>query len=90
MGIDSTSRVCKLHGVKITRNHMHTMTKADLARKARQFRAALLLANTTAEAWAETESVTAGHLSQVLSGKRESRSLMERIEAFTKKHVRAA
>lgn len=75
----------------ITRNPPHTMTKAERQRKARvarEFRAALRLAQLTAEAWAVSEGVTAGHLSQVLSGKRESRALTEKIEAFTKKHLR--
>jgi hypothetical protein len=65
------------------------MPKTDLARKARLFRAALAIAETTAEAWALEQGVTPGHLSQVLSGKRESRILVEKIEAFAKRHVRA-
>jgi hypothetical protein len=66
------------------------MTKAERVRKARQFRAALHLAGTTAEAWAESQGITAGHLSMVLSGKRESGVLWEKVEAFTKEHLRAA
>lgn len=65
------------------------MAKTVAARKKR-FRAALALAETTAEAWAHENGVTAGHLSQVLSGKRDSRSLLEKIDTFTRKHVRSA
>lgn len=64
------------------------MAKMAASRKKR-FRAALALAGTTAEAWAIENGVTAGHLSQVLSGKRDSRSLLEKVDAFTRKHVRS-
>jgi hypothetical protein len=64
------------------------MPKTANNRKAR-FRAALALAGMTAEEWAEQQDVTPGHLSQVLAGKRESQTLIEKIEAFTKKHVAA-
>lgn len=57
------------------------------SRKAR-FRAALALAGLTAEKWAAENGISTGHLSQVLSGKRDSRPTLEKIEAFTKKHVR--
>lgn len=66
-----------------------TMQKPDNARKSR-FRAALALAGLTAAAWAEQNGVTAGHLSQVLAGKHTSRALNEKIDAFTKKYMRAA
>lgn len=57
------------------------------SRKAR-FRAALALARMTAEEWAEANDVTAGHLSQVLAGKRESLTLCERIDAFARKYLK--
>lgn len=63
------------------------MTPADKARKSR-FRAALALANLTAEEWAESEGITAGHLSHVLTGKRESLTLCEKIDAFTRKQLK--
>jgi len=63
------------------------MPKTDNPRKAR-FRAALALAGLTAKQWAEQQDITPSHLSQVLSGKHESRTLIEKVDAFTKKHVR--
>jgi hypothetical protein len=57
------------------------MPRAKPNRKA-LFRATLALAGLTAEQWAAKEGVTAGHLSQVLSEKRESRTLTEKIDAF--------
>jgi hypothetical protein len=62
------------------------MPKMPNPRKSR-FRAALALAGLTATEWAEANDVTQAHLSQVLDGKRESRSLMEKVEAFTEKHL---
>lgn len=56
-------------------------------RKAR-FRAALALTDMTAAEWAQEQGVTPSHLSQVLRGLRESKSLTEKIDAFAKKHVR--
>jgi hypothetical protein len=55
---------------------------ASALRKSR-FEAALSLARITAAEWAKQNGVTAGHLSQVLTGKRESASLTAKIEAFT-------
>ncbi len=65
------------------------MAKHRNPRKAR-FRAALALAGLTAEQWADQQGITAGHLSMVLTGKRESRALMEKIEQFTEQHISAA
>jgi hypothetical protein len=62
------------------------MPRAKTGRKA-LFRAALALAGTTAERWAEGEGVTSGHLSHVLAGKRESATLTEKIDAFIAKHM---
>jgi histidinol dehydrogenase len=65
------------------------MPETEIDRKSR-FRAALALAKKTAEAWAEENDVTPGHLSLVLAGKRESQSLTEKIEAFTEQYLGAA
>ncbi len=62
------------------------MRKATMARKAR-FRAALALADLTAEEWAGQQGVTAGHLSQVLSGKRDSLTLIEKVDTFADKQL---
>jgi hypothetical protein len=62
------------------------MPRAKAGRKA-LFRAALAIAETTAERWAASEGVTSGHLSHVLSGKRESIALTEKIDAFIRKHM---
>jgi hypothetical protein len=67
---------------------MTMATKTD-TRKAR-FRAALALTGKTQEQWAAEAGVTAGHLTHVLAGRRESKVLLDKIEAFTKRHVRAA
>lgn len=80
--------VNRLPPMKLTRNHVtDTMPRAKSNRKA-LFRASLVLAGMTAEQWAKQEGVTPGHLSQVLSEKRESRSLTEKIDAFVEKHRR--
>jgi transcriptional regulator with XRE-family HTH domain len=52
-----------------------------------RFRAALLLAGITGEEFAARHGITLGHLSHVLSGKRDSRSLIEKVEAFTKEQI---
>lgn len=88
--IDNARNGNKFRGVDITCNeNQQTMARTNEARKAR-FRAALALSGKTAETWAEENGITPSHLSQVLSGKRESRTLMEKVEAFTRKHIRAA
>lgn len=53
----------------------------------RLFRAALAVAEMTAEQFAEGEGVTSGHLSNVLNGKRESGSLTDKVDAFVAKHM---
>lgn len=65
------------------------MATKETTRKAR-FRAALALAGLTQEQWATEIGVTAGHLTHVLAGRRDSKTLIEKVEAFTKKHVKAA
>ena len=79
-----------MHDMNITRNDSSTMTRAERERKAREFRAALALANRTMTAWAEGEGVTPAHVSMTLAGKRESMTLWSKIEAFTRKHYKAA
>jgi transcriptional regulator with XRE-family HTH domain len=64
------------------------MAKNASSRKNR-FKAALLLAGMTAADFAELHGITSGHLSQVLTG-RESRTLTEKIDAFTKEHITKA
>lgn len=68
-----------VHGTAATRKSV----------KAR-FRAALAIAHMTQESWAAANGVTAGHLSQVLSGRHPSRRLMDKIEAFTTEQLKKA
>lgn len=63
------------------------MPKGERSRKA-LFRAALAIAELTMEQWATGEGVTAGHVSNVLAGKRESQTLTDKIDAFTREHLR--
>lgn len=65
------------------------MAKPKVGRKAR-FMAALRIAGMTQTDWADLHGVTQGHLSQVLSGDRVSRSLTEKIDAFAGKHLPAS
>jgi hypothetical protein len=62
------------------------MTHAKPSRKA-LFKAALAVTEMTAEQFATDEGVTPEHLSYVLNGRRESRSLTEKIDAFIAKHM---
>lgn len=61
------------------------MATTDQRRK--RFRKALALAELTMGEWCEVERITYGHLYQVLSGRRESASLLDRVDAFTAKHL---
>lgn len=65
------------------------MQRTADSRKAR-FRAALALAQLTQEQWAEQNGVTASHLSRVLAGERDSMRLLEKVDAFTRKHMKVA
>lgn len=56
------------------------MRELEARRKA--FRKALALAELTMEKWCAEEGITYGHLYHVLSGRRESASLMRRVDAF--------
>lgn len=49
----------------------------------KRFKKALALAELTMGQWCEREGLSSGHLYQVLSGRRESASLVERVDAFT-------
>lgn len=51
------------------------------------FGAAIALAETTVKAWAAEQNVTPQHLYHVLSGERESASLVEKVDAFIAQHL---
>jgi hypothetical protein len=57
------------------------MPDAQPSRK-QLFRAALAIAGLTAAQWADRESITPEHLSRVLNSRRESGTLIEKIDAF--------
>lgn len=59
-------------------------------RKSKRFKAALAMAGMSMTEWAKKEGITPGHVSQVLSGDRDSAVLMEKIEAFTAKQLDTA
>lgn len=59
----------------------------EITDRKRLFKAALAVAEMTAEQFAEAEGVTSGHLSNVLNGKRESGSLTEKVDVFIAKHM---
>jgi hypothetical protein len=61
------------------------MVTAEHRRK--RFRKALALAELTMGKWCEGERISYGHLYHVLSGRRESASLVQRVDAFTAKHL---
>lgn len=64
------------------------MPKAKATRK-QLFQASLALAGLTAAEWAEREGITPQHLSYVLNERRESKRLIEKVDAFAKKHLSA-
>jgi gp16 family phage-associated protein len=79
----------KLHDMKVARKRdTLTMPKTADRRKAR-FRAALALAGLTMEQWAEQNGITPSHLSHVLSGNRDSLTLIEKVDAFADKQLQA-
>jgi hypothetical protein len=63
-----------------------TVLTPEVARK-RRFRAALAAVGMSMRDFATAEGVSVSHVSQVLSGKRESRTMDEKIAAFTEKHL---
>lgn len=62
------------------------MASAIERRRAR-FLKALATAQLSQNAWAKDAGVSKGHLSLVLSGRRESDALLARIDAFIEKHL---
>jgi predicted transcriptional regulator len=64
-----------------------TLKRTELEGKRKAFRAALALAGLTQTKWAELEGITQEHVSLVLSGKRDSARLIEKIDAFIAKHL---
>lgn len=59
------------------------MMNPDVRRKT--FRAALALKETTQAEWAAEEGITEGHLSHVLAGRRPSKVLLTKVEAYIRK-----
>lgn len=64
------------------------MRELEVRRKA--FRKALALAELTMEQWCAREGITYGHLYHVLTGRRESASLLQRVDAFCAQYRPAA
>lgn len=64
------------------------MKKVKNLRKAR-FRAALALTEQTQDSWAAKEGIPPSVLSQVLDGKRINEAVMQKVEAFTAKHMQS-
>ena len=60
--------------------------KHRTSRKA-AFKAALALAGTNQREWAAGEGITAGHLSLVLAGERESERLTAKIDAYIARYL---
>jgi transcriptional regulator with XRE-family HTH domain len=71
-----------------TRNKRTGTIPTPLEARKRRFRAALAAVGMSMRDFAKTEDVSVSHLSQVLSGKRESRTMDEKIAAFTEKNLR--
>ena len=69
---------------------MGTKSSAHKGTRKRRFLAALDLAGLTQGEWAAREGISANHLYLVLHGKRESRSLIERIDAFADEQLASA
>lgn len=67
---------------KVTVKHMLTNEQ-----RRKRFRGALALAGLTLGQWAEKEGVTYGHLYHVLSGRRESVSLLAKVDTFCAIHL---
>lgn len=64
--------------------------RSKLANTRRRFAAALRLAGLTQVQWAEKQGISWGHLSHVLSGRRVSNSLVERVERWSNETIAAA
>lgn len=52
-----------------------------------RFQAALRIAGTTMTAWAAEQGVTQGYVSNVLAGRHISKSMSEKIAAFTEEQL---
>lgn len=65
------------------------MRKVKNVRKAR-FRAALALTEQTQDSWAKANEIAPSMLSQVLDGTRTNDAIMDKVEAFTAKHMAMA
>lgn len=76
-------RHCFVMGI---RNNV-TLPKAVRLRKTR-FYQALVPAGLSMSAWARSQKVTPGHLSQVLNGARDGFALDAKIDAFIAKHLK--
>jgi hypothetical protein len=57
------------------------------ATRKRLFRAALGNAGLTARQWAETQGLTSGHLSNLLSGTRENPEITQKVDQFIDKQL---
>lgn len=71
--------------MSVTRNNKRD---GQGAKRKKRFLAALAMAGMSMREWATKNDLTAGHVSQYLSGKRDSAVLDERVDAFTAKHLR--
>lgn len=71
-----------------TRNRRTPTIPTPAEARKRRFRAALAAVGMSMRDFATAEGVSVSHVSQVLSGKRESRTMDEKIAAFTEKHLR--
>lgn len=59
----------------------------DKPSRKQMFRAALAITGLTATQWAQKQGITLGHLSQVLTGERESASLTAKVDSFIDKNL---
>lgn len=62
-------------------------TVRERKERRKRFRAALALAGKDAQDFAADVDVTPAHLSQVLHGKRESVTLLQKVDAFIAKYL---
>lgn len=62
------------------------MPRTTATRK-KLFRVALANAGMTARQWCEKQGISNGHLSNVLAGDRESRTLVEKVDLFIDKQL---
>lgn len=73
----------------VTRNKRTAGTLPPaLSTRKRRFRAALAAAGMSMRDYAKEVGKSPSHVSQVLNGQRESKTMNEKIAAFTEKHLR--